>query len=192
MSFLDGNGTPAIVERALIRPPAARIGTITPEERKAIIAASPLKGKYDQTLDSEFGFRGAATASQGRHHDRDAAGAKSTKSAAGTAAKSGLGSELRNRGAASRSSRTRPAGGGMAGRRARRHWRHAGRHFRTSRPRGTRLSTGQLVAREITRSVTNRVAGQIAADIGKSLGGSTGGTIGRAIVRGTLGGILRR
>jgi len=64
--------------------------------------------------------------------------------------------------------------------------------FGTSRPRGTRLTTGQLVTREITRSVSNRVAGQIAADLGKSLGGSMGGSIGRAIVRGTLGGILRR
>ncbi len=64
--------------------------------------------------------------------------------------------------------------------------------FGTNRPRGQRLTTGQLVTREITRSVTNRVAGKVAADVGKSLGGSVGGTIGRAIVRGALGGILRR
>src|SRR5207302_10621436 len=36
VSFLEGNGTPAIVERVLIRPPSARIGPITPEERKEI------------------------------------------------------------------------------------------------------------------------------------------------------------
>jgi hypothetical protein len=60
--------------------------------------------------------------------------------------------------------------------------------FGTTRPRGQRLSPGQLVAREVTRSVTNRVAGQIAGNLGKSLGGSMGNTIGRAIVRGTLGG----
>lgn len=64
--------------------------------------------------------------------------------------------------------------------------------FGTSRPRGERLSTGQVIARDVTRSVTNRVVGQIAADVGRSIGGKTGGTIGRAIVRGTLGGILRR
>ena len=58
--------------------------------------------------------------------------------------------------------------------------------------RGRRLSTGQVIAREVTRSVTNRVAGQIAADIGKSVGGKAGSSVGRAIVRGTLGGILRR
>src|SRR5512142_2989291 len=41
VSFLEGNGTPAMVERVLIRPPSARIGPITPEERKAIMDASP-------------------------------------------------------------------------------------------------------------------------------------------------------
>jgi len=64
--------------------------------------------------------------------------------------------------------------------------------FGTNRSRGTRLSTGQLITREVTRSVTNKVAGQIAANLGKSIAGSVGGSIGRAIVRGTLGGILRR
>jgi len=40
VSFLEGNGTPAMVERIMVRPPSARIGPITPEERKAIIAIS--------------------------------------------------------------------------------------------------------------------------------------------------------
>jgi DNA helicase HerA-like ATPase len=56
VSFLEGNGTPAIVERVMIRPPTGRIGPITPEERKAIMAASPVKGKYDTTIDSESAY----------------------------------------------------------------------------------------------------------------------------------------
>src|SRR5690349_15659041 len=51
VSFLEGNGTPSMVERCVVRPPSARIGPVTPEERKAIIAKSPLKGKYDQAID---------------------------------------------------------------------------------------------------------------------------------------------
>jgi len=67
VSFLEGNGTPAIVERVMIRPPTARIGTITPEERKAIMNRSPVKGKYETTIDSESAYemlqkRVAATA----------------------------------------------------------------------------------------------------------------------------------
>lgn len=56
VSFLEGNGTPAMVERIMVRPPTARIGPITPEERKAILAASPVKGKYDTAIDSESAY----------------------------------------------------------------------------------------------------------------------------------------
>src|ERR1700743_2532902 len=45
VSFLEGNGTPAMVERALVRPPSARIGPIPPAERKAIMDATPVQGK---------------------------------------------------------------------------------------------------------------------------------------------------
>jgi DNA helicase HerA-like ATPase len=48
VSFLEGNGTPSMVERALIRPPAARIGPLTVDERKALLAASPVKGRYEK------------------------------------------------------------------------------------------------------------------------------------------------
>jgi DNA helicase HerA-like ATPase len=56
VSFLEGSGTPAMVERVMIRPPSARIGPITPEERKTIIDNSPLKGKYDTAIDSESAY----------------------------------------------------------------------------------------------------------------------------------------
>src|SRR6266480_3872260 len=56
VSFLEGNGTPAMVDRCMIRPPTARIGPITPEERQAIMNKSPVKGKYDTTIDSESAY----------------------------------------------------------------------------------------------------------------------------------------
>src|SRR5437870_4664569 len=56
VSFLEGNGTPSMVERCLIRPPSGRVGPITPEERKALMATSPVKGKYDQLVDSESAY----------------------------------------------------------------------------------------------------------------------------------------
>jgi hypothetical protein len=56
VSFLEGNGTPSMVERVMIRPPAGRMGSITPEERKAIMGASPMKGKYDTTIDAESAY----------------------------------------------------------------------------------------------------------------------------------------
>ncbi len=56
VSFLEGGGTPAMVERVMIRPPTGRIGPITPEERKAIINNSPVKGKYDTEVDAESAY----------------------------------------------------------------------------------------------------------------------------------------
>jgi uncharacterized protein len=56
VSFLEGNGIPAMVERVMVRPPSARIGPITPEERKSIIDNSPVKGKYDTAIDSESAY----------------------------------------------------------------------------------------------------------------------------------------
>ena len=168
VSFLEGNGTPSMVERCMIRPPSARLGPITPEERKALIASSPVKGKYDQAINSESAYE----VLQRRMQSGAADGPLTRPHAPGTPEEAppptGVGSVLAAIGAML---------GGI---------------FGTSRPRGRRLSPGQLVAREVTRSVTNKVAGQIAADIGKSLGGKTGSSVGRAIVRGTMGGILRR
>jgi len=163
VSFLEGNGVPSIVQRTMIRPPSARIGPVTDAERKAVIAKSPVKGKYDTPVDSESAYEilqkrmqnTAATPAPGQQGQQDQAG---------------------------------QTGGGWLGQIG----GMIGTIFGTNVPRGSRLSTGQRMSREVARSVTNRVAGQIAADVGKSLGGSMGGTIGRAIVRGTLGGILRR
>ncbi len=56
VSFLEGNGTPSVVERTMIAPPSARIGPVTPQERKNVIGQSPIRGKYDQTIDPESAY----------------------------------------------------------------------------------------------------------------------------------------
>src|ERR1043166_3254084 len=56
VSFLEGNGTPSMVERCMVRPPSARVGPVTPDERKGVIMKSPVKGKYDQAIDSESAY----------------------------------------------------------------------------------------------------------------------------------------
>ncbi|MGJ4856752.1 helicase HerA-like domain-containing protein [Labrys sp. KB_33_2] len=56
VSFLEGNGVPSIVQRALILPPAARVGAISPAERQAIQQASSLRGKYETVVDRESAF----------------------------------------------------------------------------------------------------------------------------------------
>lgn len=155
VSFLEGGGTPAMVERIMVRPPTGRIGPITPEERKAIMDKSPVKGKYDTAIDAESAYEILQ------------------KRVAGTAAPAPADGSA--------------GGGGILGQIG----AIVGTIFGTNVPRG-RLSTGQLIARNVARSVTNKVAGGMVSDLGKSVGGALGGSVGRAIVRGTLGGLLRR
>ncbi|MDX5367467.1 MAG: DUF853 domain-containing protein, partial [Alphaproteobacteria bacterium] len=53
VSPLEAKGVPGIVERALIRPPASRLGPITPDERRDVISKSPVGSRYDKAVDRE-------------------------------------------------------------------------------------------------------------------------------------------
>ena len=86
VSFLEGNGTPAMVERVMIRPPSARIGPITPEERKAIMDASPVKGKYDTADRCRVRLRDDPEAH--RRHGGDCRSARLAEAAAASSARS--------------------------------------------------------------------------------------------------------
>jgi hypothetical protein len=52
-SFLDAKGIPELVQRTLIRPPSSQLGPIDTAMRSAIMAASPMAGKYDATVDRD-------------------------------------------------------------------------------------------------------------------------------------------
>ena len=172
VSFLEAGGTPSVVERTLIRPPSARIGAITPEERKAVISNSPIKGKYDTPVDPVSAFEilqrrlaGAAVAEGGMTPGGAPAPTAPGQSGAPTPAQTGvfhrIGVKFRN-------------------------------VFGIGRPRGTPLSTSQSMARNVARAVVAGVATQLAAGLAKSTGSKTAGTLGKSVVRGALGGVLRR
>ena len=56
VSFLDEKGRPTVVERGFIFPPASRLGPLTPEERLAVIQASPMLAAYGTTVDRESAY----------------------------------------------------------------------------------------------------------------------------------------
>jgi DNA helicase HerA-like ATPase len=56
VSVLDEKGSPTPVERAYIVPPGVRLGPVTPAERARLIAASPLAGRYERTIDRESAY----------------------------------------------------------------------------------------------------------------------------------------
>jgi len=172
VSFLEAAGTPSVVERAMVRPPSARIGAITPDERKAVTDKSPVRGKYDTPVDPVSAFEilqrrlaGGATAPVPGGASGTAPAPVGSDPSAPAPAQTGLfhriGDKFRNL-------------------------------FGIGRPRGTPLTTSQSMARNVARAVAAGVATQVAAELAKSTGSKTAGTLGKAVVRGALGGVLRR
>lgn len=56
VSTLQDKGVPMPVERTVICPPRCRMGAITPEERGAVVARSPIGGKYDSAVNRESAY----------------------------------------------------------------------------------------------------------------------------------------
>jgi DNA helicase HerA-like ATPase len=56
VSVLEDKGIPSVVERTFIRPPFSRVGPLTPEERKAAMATSPVGAIYDKVEDRESAY----------------------------------------------------------------------------------------------------------------------------------------
>lgn len=56
VSVLEAKGIPSMVGRTMIRPPSAQVGPLLPEERRSIIANSPVAGLYDAVVDRDSAF----------------------------------------------------------------------------------------------------------------------------------------
>jgi DNA helicase HerA-like ATPase len=152
VSFLEGNGTPSMVERALICPPAARIGPLTDAERKAVIAKSPIRGKYDQTIDPDSAYeilqRRVQVAPGEPAPPRGPAGQPAEPASPPPASGGGWGDVL----------------GGILG----------GGSSSGGRSRG-RMSTGEVVVKQVARSVASQVGTQVGRALIRGLLGSRGG-----------------
>jgi DNA helicase HerA-like ATPase len=56
VSLLDDKGRPSVTERVFVVPPASRIGPISDDERKALIAGSLVAGVYEKAVDRESAY----------------------------------------------------------------------------------------------------------------------------------------
>jgi hypothetical protein len=174
VSFLEGSGTPSMVDRTMIRPPSARIGPVTPDERKAVIAKSPMKGKYEATIDPESAYEIL--------QKRVAGGVPySPQAAPGAPAPAAPGAP----GAAAPA--PAPAQGGFFSRIG----GYFSNVFGIGRPKGEALTARQQIARNVARTVGVSVATSLAAELTKATGSKSAGNIGKAVLRGTLGGVMR-
>jgi DNA helicase HerA-like ATPase len=66
VSVLEEKGIPSIVGRTMMRPPSSRLGPILPEERRALIANSPVAGLYDTPVDRDSAFEVLSTKAKKR------------------------------------------------------------------------------------------------------------------------------
>ena len=82
VSCLDENGVPGIVQRAFILPPQSRMGTITDEERRAVIDASGMKHKYDKAIDNFSAYEYFEQQNEEQEKEEQEAAEKAAKQAA--------------------------------------------------------------------------------------------------------------
>jgi uncharacterized protein len=90
ISFLDAKGTPGIVQRAWVLPPASQFPPLDPAQRKAVLNDSPLAGHYEKLVDRESAFEllKAKTETQAQEEARAAEEKVRAKEERGTASRS--------------------------------------------------------------------------------------------------------
>jgi DNA helicase HerA-like ATPase len=152
VSLLDDKGRPSVTERAFVLPPASRIGPISDDERKALIAGSLVAGFYEKAVDRESAYE--------KLSGRVAAG-----SAAATAASTTTAGGTASAGNASSAAGAAPAAGGMLdglkdvlfGSTGPRGGKREG--LAESAARSAVRSIGSSVGREIIRGVLGSIMG---------------------------------
>jgi hypothetical protein len=71
VSVIEDKGIPSMVGRTLIRPPSSRLGPILPEERRSLIANSPVAGVYDAVVDRQSAFEVLAERTKRKQEDEE-------------------------------------------------------------------------------------------------------------------------
>ncbi|HUR00489.1 MAG TPA: helicase HerA-like domain-containing protein [Gemmatimonadaceae bacterium] len=139
VSLLDASGSPGVTQRAWVLAPGSRIGPITPDERRALMAGSIVAGVYEKEIDRESALEMLRARAQ------TAAPAQS----AGNATQSNAGYA----GAAAPASNT--GGGGLGG-------SLGGLIFGTTGPRGGKHDgLVDLMAKSAARSAGSAISRQI-------------------------------
>jgi DNA helicase HerA-like ATPase len=80
--MLQNKGVPGVVERTLIRPPATQLGPCDAATRRAVIAGSPVAGKYEVAIDRQSAHEILAARAEAAAKEAEEAEAKIAAAAA--------------------------------------------------------------------------------------------------------------
>jgi uncharacterized protein len=168
VSVLQADGSPTPVERTLIKPPASRVGPLTPQERGVMITTDAIGDKYDTLVDRESAEEILA-AKSGEAAAAAAAAKATTEAEKAAAAQAKIDAVAAKEAARAQAAAAKEAAKpGMMDK------------VIQSATRSASSTVGRAVASEVTRAV-----------FGGGRGRSSGGGIAGQLVRGILGGLFR-
>ena len=178
VSLLQADGAPTPVERTLIKPPASRVGPVTPVERGVLIDTDAIGAKYDVAID-----RVSAEELLGAKAEEAAAAAAATKASTDSAKAAAAQAKVDAQAAKAAAVRQREVD------------RAAAAEQRAA-DREAADSPWSKMATSATRAASSSIGRQVANEIGKQVFGggrrkSAGGGLVGGLVRGVLGGLFR-
>jgi DNA helicase HerA-like ATPase len=180
VSLLQADGSPSPVERTLIKPPASRVGPVTPQERAVLIQTDAVGGKYDAAIDRESAEEILAAKTQ------EAAAAVAASRAASEADKAAAVQAKEDARLAKDAARAQAAQAKAAAQASARSEREAAD------------SPWSKAVGSATRAAGSSIGRQVANEIGKQVFGgrsrrpsASGGLVG-TVLRSVLGNLMRR
>ena len=179
-SLLQADGSPTPVERTLIKPPASRVGPITPVERKVMIETDAIGAKYDTLVDRESAEELLAAKTE------EASAAAAEAKATTVAEKAAAALAKLDAKAAREAERVRVADQ----READRAEREAEREAANSPWTKMASSATRAASSSIGRQVANEIGKQVFGTRSRSRSRASGGLVG-SVLRGVLGGLFR-
>ena len=169
VSTLQPDGSPTPVERTLVKPPASRVGPITPDERKVMITTDAICDKYDVLIDRESA--------------EEILGAKSGEAAAAAAAAKAEGDAAKAAAEQAKldaqTAKANAQANAIAAREA-------------ARAQAAADKTAAAAAREAAKpSIADKMMQSAARSVASSVGRQVAGTLGSQLLRGLLGGLFK-
>ncbi len=172
VSLLQPDGSPAPVQRVLIKPTSTRVGPLTPDERKVIVQTDAIGAKYDTLLDRESAEE--ILKAKGDEAAAAAAAAKAQNDSEKAAAEKARQDAI----VAKEQARAQAAQARLDAQQQREAERQ-------------QVAQQREAARQAREAAKPSMADKMMQSAGRSIASSVGRQIGNQLLRGILGGFLR-